>query len=192
MGTVRSLHPSRRKQYRIKVPIRVDLNGRVLDTVDWSSGGFRIEGYLGPEPEETFDVTLSIPFQGYSISAEAPVLLRRYDASTGTVAVEFGDLPDRTRELLDYFARGLLSGEMSNVEGAIRRLDTPVTPVETKVKRSAEELTVSYHVRRWLKYFAYVLLGLLLTWYVGSSVYYRVVAYGGHHGDGRGDRRGAS
>jgi len=174
MGTVRSLHPSRRKQYRIKVPIRVDLNGRVLDTVDWSSGGFRIEGYLGPEPEETFDVTLSIPFQGYSISAEAPVILRRYEASTGTVAVEFGDVPERTRDLIDYFARGLLSGEMSNVEGAIRRLDTPVTPVETKVKRTAEELTLSYHIRRWLKYFAYLLVGLLLTWYVGSSVYYRV------------------
>ena len=174
MEIIRSLHPSRRKHYRIQAPLRVDIGGRVLDTVDWSVGGFLVEGYLGPEPEAQFDVTLSIPFQGYTVTVPTRAELKRFDAKTGTVAAQFVEMDERSRGLLEYFAKGLLSGEMSTVEGAIRRLDTPVTPVETKVEKAPEELSPWYPVKKTLRYAVYLLFGASLTWYVGSSVYYRV------------------
>jgi multidrug resistance efflux pump len=90
------------------------------------------------------------------------------------VAGEFVELTERTRGLLDYFARGLLSGEMSTIDGAIRRLDTPVTPVDTKVEKAPQELSRWYPVQKGLRYGLYLLLGALLTWYVGSTTYYRV------------------
>ena len=174
MEMIRSLHPSRRKHYRIQVPLRVDIGGRVLDTVDWSVGGFRVDGYLGPEPEPQFDVTLSIPFQGYVVSVPVRAELIRFDPLTGTVAGQFNEMTERSRGLLEYFAKGLLSGEMSTIDGAIRRLDTPVTPVDTKVAKAPQELSRWYPFQKGLRYALYLLFGATLTWYVGSSTYYRV------------------
>lgn len=169
-----SLKPSRRKHYRIQVPIRVDVNGTVVDTADWSLGGVRIEGYLGTEPVDRMEIGISIPFQGYWISANAQVKLIRYEKSKGVLALEFVDLPERTQELLEYFSKGLMSGEMGGLEGAIRRLDSPVTPVDIKIKKSVKETTVRYHVMRWFRYAIYVALGIVLTGYVGNSVFERI------------------
>ncbi len=174
MDRIRSLPPSKRKHYRIQAPIRVEIQGRSFETIDWSVGGFRIKDYPGEAPESPFEVTLSIPFQGYWVNARARVQVVRHDAEQKQLAAQFLDLEERTRNLLDYFARGLLSGELSSVEGAIQRIDTPVTPTTVEVERDPRELSWSFHVRRWSRYLAYLAVGFVLTWYVGSTLYSRV------------------
>ena len=174
MERIRSLRPSRRKHYRISAPIEVTIGDQVLETTDWSSGGFRIDGFPGPKPEDPIEVLLSIPFQGFAVAASATCACRRWEEEGGVLSVEFIDLEERTRELLEYFAAGLLSGEMASVEGAIHRLDTPVTPVETKLERDERETRWSFQFRRWARYAAYLLVGAGLSWYVANSLYDRV------------------
>ncbi len=174
MDRIKSLPPSKRKHYRIQAPLRVAIDGSDYETADWSSGGFRIEGYEGGKPDSIFTVTLSIPFQGYWVTTETKVKLVRFEQEKGELAVQFHELEERTKELLDYFARGLLSGEMSAVDGAIRRIDTPVTPMETKVERDPRELGWGFQAKRWTRYAMYLLIGMSLTWYVGSNLYAKV------------------
>jgi multidrug resistance efflux pump len=174
MDKVKSLSPSKRKHYRIQVPVKVEIGEQIYETADWSSGGFRIVDFKDGKPEEEFEVSLSIPFQGYWVTSTTKAALVRFEEEGGVLAARFVDLPERTRELLDYFARGLLSGEMSSVDGAIRRLDTPVTPVETSVNADPGAPSLRSRVSRWARYSIYGMAGLALTWFVGTSFYNRV------------------
>ncbi len=93
----------------------------------------------------------------------------RFDAATGALACEFHELTDRQRELLTFFARGVLSGEMESVDGIIRRIDSPVTPVDVDVAVPKQLQSSSAIAWNRARYAFYVLVGVVATAFLADQ-----------------------
>lgn len=163
--------PSRRKHYRVTAPILIELDGVERQAVDWSVGGFRltrVEGdyHIGDE----LSVTVSVPFQGVFLSSRQKARVVRY-APGGELAGEFIELDDRTRELLSYFLRTLISGEMATIDGIIKRIDVPVTPVKSEIKDDWRGLPLRVRLRRILMGLFYLSAGLAVACYLTLTLY---------------------
>lgn len=130
---VRHDAPSQRRHYRISAPICVEIGGMPYQTVDWSLSGFRIANYNGHiKPGDTVHISVQIPFSGFHINFECNARVVWTDPYNKTLAGEFQELNERELQVLKTFARGLMNGEMAEVNNLIRRLDVPVTPASLK------------------------------------------------------------
>lgn len=124
--------PSQRRHHRLAVPITVVLEARSYPANNWSMGGVLLQaGDRESSQGAQVPAELVLDFQGFVISVRVAARVTRVDAQRGQLALGFEDLGERERALLEYFARGLLGGEMNDVDGVIVRLDMPITPTET-------------------------------------------------------------
>ena len=129
---IRRERPCQRLNHRVNAPVRIEMPEGVFRAVDWSLGGFLIEGYSGGSvPGDEIAVTVHIPFQGFDISfpVEAKVVRASED---GQLAAAFGEVGDREHEIMAHFIDHLVRGSMTSTEDVILRIDTPVTMVATK------------------------------------------------------------
>ena len=66
--TVKHEPPSQRLQYRVSVPITIEIAGHFYQAVDWSVADFKIANYNGPaQPGELIAARVIIPFQGFDV-----------------------------------------------------------------------------------------------------------------------------
>ncbi len=136
---VRRERPSQRLNHRINAPVKIETPQGIFKAVDWSLGGFRIEGYSGSAAQgDDIAVTVHIPFQGFDISfpVEAKVV-RIFE--NGEMAAEFAEVGDREREIMSHFIDDLVRGSMTVTDDVIMRLDSPVTMVSTKPDPNPDE-----------------------------------------------------
>jgi multidrug resistance efflux pump len=170
--------PSRRKHYRVTAPILVGIDRVERPTLDWSVGGFRVMGMEGEfTPGQEIAATISIPFQGVFISSRQTARVVRFNPETGDLACEFVNLDGQTRDLLNYFFRALVSGEMASIDGMVKRIDIPVTPVKREIKDEWRGLPWTVRVRRLLTGAVYLLAGIVVAAYLAATLYshlYRV------------------
>jgi multidrug resistance efflux pump len=172
MADIKHEAPSQRMHYRITVPITIGIGQKKYKSADWSMGGFRIEDIDGPFQSGTvIDCTVSVNFQGYAITFDQKARVVRYDSENKTLATEFVDMDERTREVLAYFSQGLVSGEMGTAGEAIRRIDTPVTPTELSGEPKGEKIPAKRRISRVLIGAVYLTLGLAITIYIGITLY---------------------
>jgi len=71
-------------------PIRIDLDGKIYTTVDWSKGGFLIAAYEGPcRPGDHALVDLVVPAQGRTVRYTAEVVVARISRDDRLLAARF-------------------------------------------------------------------------------------------------------
>ena len=126
---VRRENPSKRLKHRVDAPLMVELPEGNFKANDWSLGGFGLENYEGEQKlGDIFPATLHLPFQGFGISFQTDVEIKRL-TDTGSLGLEFVELGDREHELMRHFIDDLVRGSMTTVDDTILRIDTPITPV---------------------------------------------------------------
>lgn len=125
--------PCQRLHHRLEAPLYIQVGGVSQRATDWSLGGFRIDDFDGPLPQEgeMLDVICALPFQGFNISFEAEGRVVRATAHGRSFAAAFTHLGDRERQLMSHFVEELVRGGMVSARETIHRIDAPVTPVPT-------------------------------------------------------------
>jgi hypothetical protein len=107
---------NRRRDSRTRsCPIRIEIEGRVYDSLDWSLGGFLIEGYEGRRrPGEEITVGLSVDAGGRRHEHVARAEIVRLAPQTGTLAARFEALDAHTVDMLEGWLTGRLRRRARN------------------------------------------------------------------------------
>lgn len=168
--------PSQRLHHRVVAPIYVEIGGAVCPATDWSLGGLRIDDYQGelPSPGDCLDCSLSLPFQGFSVSFEARTEVVRCDPATNSFAASFQSIGEREKGLMAHFIDGLVRGSMVPLQDTIQRIDVPVTPVPTTPDPNPSN---QIPLRRWpiktiVISLTYIILGVLIFGYLVLAGYF--------------------
>ncbi len=168
--------PCQRRHHRVTAPLRIDADvlGRA-QTINWSLGGFRVDGVIGdlPEVDQEFAVLIELPFQGFDIKFEAETRVVRIADRTNSVCVEFVSLDERSRDLMKHFIEDLIRGKMATIDDTICRIDVPVTPISTQPDPNPKE---EMAVHRWpiktiVMSGVYAVLGLCIFGYLSILIY---------------------
>lgn len=168
--------PSQRLNHRVTAPLYVAWAGETVRAADWSLSGLRLDGvdvrFAGTDGAP-FDLTLTLPFQGFDITVTVTAEVVRTVPEIGQVALRFTRVDDRARNLMTHFVDELVRGSMLEVEDTIQRIDVPVTPVSTKPDANPKD---QVPVRRWptkaiVMTLVYLVLGTGVFGYAGLVVY---------------------
>jgi hypothetical protein len=101
---------NRRRDQRISVmPIQIELDGETYTSLDWSLGGFLIEGYEGQRrPGEEMMVGLQVIAQGVEFNHVARAEVVRIDPHGNQFAANFVALDNATLDTLEGWLTGKL------------------------------------------------------------------------------------
>jgi multidrug resistance efflux pump len=172
---VKRERPDQRRHHRVTAPLYVVVDGVRARAADWSLGGLRIEGFQGQVPAVGTELALALmlPFQGFEVSFDAKASVVRNDPAQGMFAVQFTQLGERERELMQHFIEELVRGSMSHVEDTIQRIDVPVTPASLEPDANPKK---KIPVRRWPVKTAvmsafYLIAGALILGFTGLLMY---------------------
>ncbi|MDX2290058.1 MAG: HlyD family efflux transporter periplasmic adaptor subunit [Hyphomicrobiaceae bacterium] len=184
---VRRERPDQRRHHRVTAPLFVEVGGHRVRAADWSLGGLRVEGFPGPLPAigKEIAINLTLPFQGFDVSFPVMGEVLRLDPETSMFAVEFTEIGERERELMQHFIEELIRGAMSSAEDTIQRIDVPVTPASLRPDGQPSTPAIQQvaparlPAKRWpSKTIAmsafYIVLGLFIFSYAGVLVYSNV------------------
>ena len=173
--------PCQRRYHRVTAPLMVKLaeSAPQYRATDWSLGGLRLDGVAGTLPKvgSERNLNLLLPFQGFDIGFELKGKVVRTAKAEKTIAIEFTEVPERSRDLMSHFIEDLIRGQMGTVEDAICRIDIPVTPISTQPDPNPTE---GAPVSRWpvktiLMSCLYLLLGIAIFGYGGLLTYSSVM-----------------
>ena len=113
MNIVQTGRAERRRAKRLgKHVITLELDGQFYSTMDWSLGGFCLDGYQGSlQPGNLVPVTIVLEtgHQTYEQSALANIV--RNDDGEQKLAAEFSELGSDALDLLDSWQTGRLQGK---------------------------------------------------------------------------------
>ncbi len=170
--TVRREAPSQRRFFRLTAPIWVSIQGKTYRATNWSRGGFLISDQgLSVPPGKTIACRVVVSFQGYEISFVTKISSAWTNPQERQTAFSFVSLNEKQNELLEFFAKGLVSGEMAAFAEAIKRVDIPVTPINEEPDFDEASPFSPNRFRRLSIGSVYLAGGLLIGGYVASSVY---------------------
>ncbi|MEM7424575.1 MAG: HlyD family efflux transporter periplasmic adaptor subunit [Pseudomonadota bacterium] len=169
--------PCQRRHHRVTAPLHVKMGGDAVQyrATDWSLGGLRLDGVAGDLPAigTELQLNLVLPFQGFDIGFELKARVVRLVETERTVAFEYTEVPERSRDLMSHFIEDLIRGQMGTVEDAICRIDIPVTPISTQPDPNPQsDAPVSrWPVKTILMSCLYILLGSAVFGYGGLLTY---------------------
>lgn len=105
---------NRRRDKRVETwPILIELEGKVYPTVDWSLGGFLIEGYDGRRRRgEEITVGILVQAGTEQLSHVARAEIVRRDVQAGHLAANFIGLDNATVDTLEGWLTGRLRRRM--------------------------------------------------------------------------------
>ncbi len=173
--------PCQRRYHRVTAPlmVKLDQNAQQYRATDWSLGGLKLDGVAGTLPEvgSEWKLNLLLPFQGFDIGFDLKARVVRTAEAEKTVAFEFTEVPERSRDLMSHFIEDLIRGQMGTVEDAICRIDIPVTPISTQPDPNPKQ---GAPVSRWplrtiVMSCLYLLLGVMVFGYGGLLTYSSVM-----------------
>ncbi len=181
---VRRERPDQRRHHRVTAPLFVEVGGHRVRAADWSLGGLKVERFPGPLPGIGAEIklNLTLPFQGFDVSFAVTGEVLRLDPALSMFAVEFTEIGERERELMQHFIEELIRGAMSSAQDTIQRIDVPVTPASLQPDTKPSTPAVkhipppSVPVRRWpvktvVMSAFYLVLGLVIFSYAGILAY---------------------
>ena len=160
---------SQRKSYRISLPAKVNVQGKLYSVLDWSLEGFKAaippgvlkEGWNG-------QATFILPLQQMNISFHAEARLRRQGEKSA--GFSFDALPDRSKALLSTYIKASIEGKLDDIDGMIARVEASVTPVQTEEPLNLKERR--QFKRNFLgRAFIYLLLGVVAFGAIGFILF---------------------
>jgi len=157
--------PSQRRHYRVTAPAVVVFDDVPYAARDWGLGGFCIERFernatLG----NRLPIQFALAFQGFEISFSAVAEIVRIE--NHSLAAKFAGLGERELGLLQYFATGVGSGQLSVVNGVLAHMDRPVTIVPGVPRLDSPRAERNHRLRRLAIATAYLCAGLLVGSYL--------------------------
>jgi len=110
MKVVSSELANRRRDRRVEAPlINIQIEGMALATIDWSLGGFLVEGYDGSlRAGDHATVEIEFEIDGREFHNVVPIEVVRIDPYGNQLAANFTTLDDTTMTTLE----GLLTGRL--------------------------------------------------------------------------------
>jgi multidrug resistance efflux pump len=164
--------PSLRKHDRTTAPASVIFDHVRYATLQWSPGGFSIQGYSGTaQLGERALVRFMLNFHGFEVGFNATVEVCRVDPATETLAARYVDLGEREQELLKHFLAGFVSGQIGAIGDTIRHIDIPLrslpAPAPTAEPRGRWQRASALAGRSLL----YLILGPIVLGFAGLAVY---------------------
>lgn len=182
---INDIHLGRRRQDRSEHPFVISLSGRTFNASDWNEHGFRIPVTLKDLPvEQSFPITVSIPHQGMDITFKTRAKPIWTAANPSASGFEFAGLDSSKVSFLEEFRDSSIERKTPHLVGSFEglsvpagnRVDTPqVEPVVPEPKPAQVEApkaveTEALPKRSMLITLLYAGLGLLLTWFILSSL----------------------
>ena len=157
---------SMRKSYRTTVPLRVVIEERFYDVIDWSLTGLALESLESElSPGELCKATLVLPLHDVALSI--PVTLRLEYRESQRFGFSFETLSDKNRSVLRRFIEMAIEGKVEQVDDIIAIYQEPeiASPLEKPVALQAEEARQlkSSFLRTSVKYLLFTLSVLLLA-----------------------------
>ncbi len=172
--------PDQRRHHRVTAPLFVGVAGHTVRAADWSLGGLRIDDFPGTLPAigSEVELKLSLPFQGFDVAFGARGRIVRRNAEQRMVALQFTELGERERELMQHFLEELVRGSMSDVEDTIQRIDVPVTPAslqpDTKIVPAGDKPVSRMPAKTMAMIAVYGAIGLCILSYTALLIYSNV------------------
>ena len=174
---VRRERPDHRRHHRVTAPlfVRVGEDGPVVRAKDWSLDGLRVDDYSEALPQvgDEFEVSMTLPFQGFDISFTAKSRVVRSIQDIRSFAVQFTEIGEREQSVMHHFIEDLVRGAMSEVADSIQRIDVPITPVSTdpdpKSEVVVQENKLPLRQMAWVG--VYAAIGFLVFGYMALVLY---------------------
>ncbi|OGI02433.1 MAG: hypothetical protein A2Y25_01230 [Candidatus Melainabacteria bacterium GWF2_37_15] len=165
-------HSDKRKYYRLINPVKVTIEGQDYKTLDWSVSALKIanySGFLGITDETLAEIEIN--FQGFSVKFSQKIKVMRIEQESNTLVAEYIDPSPRNREILEYFSKGLITGQFQPFDEIIKHIDIPIS--DDYINASFQEDS-EYNTRlpnKKLILFMYVVLGVMVFMYIFQLAY---------------------
>jgi multidrug resistance efflux pump len=156
-----------RRHFRVTTPAEVEIGGAWYPTVNWSLGGFKIDGIReSAQPGNQLRIHFRIDFQGFGITFDTRAEVVRMEGTS--LAAKFIKLGERESELLRQFVAATLGGQMVPVAGVVRQINRPVANLPVANERQSAPRKSA--VRRFVIASLYILVGLATAAYALLTV----------------------
>ena len=114
-----------RQHHRVKVPLHLTIDGKPYHSVDWSLGGFQVQGYEGDtKADDERECGLILPFDGFVVQVQARfrVVWRRHNK----LGCSFIELDDTVRRALRYLVEAAIEGRRADASDVLASMTAPI------------------------------------------------------------------
>lgn len=160
-------NPSKDLYLNTSIPLQIGIRNRKFQTQKWNLSGFEIVDFFTKKKVKIgfeLPVSLVINFKEFNIAISTIAVIEHYDVENLVLSASFKELKEEHKELLNYFIRSIMTGEMSTIDSIIRRVDMPVD--SPKIEHPSGEESSKSVFKRIFFTVLYVLLGGALLGYI--------------------------
>lgn len=160
---------AQRQFVRVRLPAEVEFEGQTHNVRDLSSGGIGIMDVTKSYPAgETVKLTLTLPFQDFSMDIDLTGHVQAHNATTKVLGVRFTNLTKQQISLLNHILKSYISGDI--VAGP-DLLNVVARDNFVKIRKQATgQNNTPNLVRQAMPLFFITLLGTLAALFVGNNV----------------------
>jgi multidrug resistance efflux pump len=160
-------NPSKNLYLNTSIPLQIRIRSQKFHTSKWNLSGFEIVDFQTKKKAKTgfeFPVSLVINFKEFNIAIDTIAIVERHDTQNKVLSAKFKDLKEEHKELLNYFIRSIMTGEMCNIDNIIRRVDLPVD--SPKIVHPTQDESKKSVFKRIVFTTLYAVLGVALLGYI--------------------------
>ena len=169
-----------RQHVRLKIPIRVEIDGTRYQVDDWSVGGFGVENVVASrQPGERFRCRIIFPFSDFELAMRVEAQMVYVDLDNQRFGCRFLALTTDQLDVFHYVVDAYLSGEIvtandllhvhARSNAAEARAGAPFGAVADPQQRPEDE-SPARRARRWTAYAALGLAGLFMLGLIAVGV----------------------
>lgn len=104
---------AQRQHVRVQIPAWVFLNGKEYAVKDLSNGGVQVLNVVGKyQIGEALSLTLSLPFDGFSMSVDLKTEVEHYDSKNKILGCKFIELSEEQISVLNNVLKSYISGHV--------------------------------------------------------------------------------
>lgn len=175
MIETKHVNASRRKHTRVLSTLCVQSGPYLLEVADWSPGGLRVVSVPASllAWEEVL-VRVIVPFEGVDIPFDASVQVVRLGPNPGEAGLAFVSLPPYAWEILNFLSQE--DAPTPNLSPTLAEAMPPTNPTMSPapIRNPATGAAPQVAWRPPIRMLFYLVVGGLLSLYLGSSLYQRV------------------
>lgn len=165
-------NPSKDLYLNTSIPLQIQIRSQKFQTSKWNLSGFELINFQTKKQAKIgfeFPATLVINFKDFNIAIETIATVEHHDVKNKVLSASFTCLKEEHKELLNYFIRSIMTGEMANIDSIIRRVDLPVD--SPKIEHPSQDETKKSILKRIIFVTLYAIFGIGLLGYI-SLVFY--------------------
>lgn len=160
---------TQRQHVRLSLPGTVQLDGQTYPIRNLCAGGIALENVKGEyKPGQILRFDLSLPFEGFSMTAPFEVEIRHYNGATGLLGARFVSVGAQQISFLNYILKSFLGGEVVNAGGI---LNVAARESFTKPRKAANRNAAPTLRRQIPGLLVVAALGALILLFLAQNIY---------------------